>query len=126
MSRLPTPEEIFVGADRELDTACRALGDAAAWLRSDWAPGSGLTAEQAAVRRRLQAAIVQAKAVITAARNGQHMHAGTVGLAYEREPEEFTGSGLPARVRVDLGDRVYVTEVGGCALGGRARVPGQW
>ncbi len=128
MSRLPTPEEIFVNADRELGEACRALGDAADWLRSDWAPADvRLTAEQAAARRRLQRAVAAAKAAIDTARaGGQVPDDGVTGLAYEREREEEIGwRGLPSLVRVDLGDRVHVTEVGGFPLGACSRVPEQ-
>ncbi|MFG2056650.1 hypothetical protein ACGFI9_21770 [Micromonospora sp. NPDC048930] len=125
MSQLPTPEEIFVGADRALEEAYRALGDAADWLRSDWAPADArLTPEQASARRRLQQAVAAAKAAINAGRAGGPAPADMSALAYERDREEEVGwRGLPRLVRVDLGDRVHVTEVGGLPLGGRVPSP---
>lgn len=71
MSSLPTPDEMFAAAERELDKAYRALGDAGDWLRSDWRPvGSSLTTEQAKRRTRMQAQIAKAKTAINEAKAG--------------------------------------------------------
>jgi hypothetical protein len=71
MSQLPTPDEMLAAAERELDKAYRALGDAADWLRSDWRPvGSSLTSEQAKRRTRMQAEISTAKYAINQAKGG--------------------------------------------------------
>jgi hypothetical protein len=69
MSNLPTPDEMFAAAERELDKAYRALGDAADWLRSDWRPvGSSLTTAQAKRRMQMQAQISEAKDAINQAK----------------------------------------------------------
>jgi hypothetical protein len=69
MSQLPTPDQMLAAAERELDNAYRALGDAADWLRSDWRPiGSSLTTEQAKRRQRMQAGIAKAKTAINQAK----------------------------------------------------------
>jgi hypothetical protein len=65
---LPTPEEMFAEAERELDNAYRALSDAADWLRSDWKPGTSLTTAQAERRSRMQAEISTAKHAINQAK----------------------------------------------------------
>lgn len=68
---LPTREQMFDNAIDRLDQAYQALGDAADWLRSDWAPvGSSLTRQQADRRTRMFAEIAQAKQAINRARNG--------------------------------------------------------
>jgi hypothetical protein len=69
MSNLPTSDEMFAAAERELDNAYRALGDAADWLRSDWRPvGSSLTTAQAKRRMQMQAQIAKAKDAINQAK----------------------------------------------------------
>jgi hypothetical protein len=69
MSQLPTPDEMFAAAERELDKAYRALGDAGDWLRSDWRPvGSSLTPAQAKLRMQMQAQISKAKDAINQAK----------------------------------------------------------
>jgi hypothetical protein len=65
MTYLPTADEMLDAAEHALREANRALGDAADWLRSDWRPvGSSLTADQAARRIQLRAAISGAKEAI--------------------------------------------------------------
>jgi hypothetical protein len=69
MSALPTAEQMFAAAEKEIDVAYRALGDAADWLRSDWRPiGSPLTNEQAKRRMRMIEQIGKAKTAINIAR----------------------------------------------------------
>lgn len=65
---LPTPEEMLAAAQRELDNAYRALGDAGDWLRSDWKPGSRMTKAQAERRSRMFRAIADAKTAINQGR----------------------------------------------------------
>jgi hypothetical protein len=48
------------------------LGDAADWLFSDWAPGTGPTAHQARAVARARAAITAAKAALNDAASGDH------------------------------------------------------
>ena len=70
MTALPTREEVFANAVRDLDRAYRALGDAADWLRSDWTPlGSPLTDDQATRRTRMFDQIDRAKAAINRAKD---------------------------------------------------------
>ena len=71
MSSLPTPAEMLAHAQAELDKAYRALGDAGDWLRSDWKPGSAMTAEQAATRARMFRAIADAKTAINEGRGAR-------------------------------------------------------
>lgn len=67
---LPSREQLFHNALVRLDQAYAALGDAADWLRSDWAPiGSALTSEQSDQRTRMFAEIAHAKQAINRARN---------------------------------------------------------
>jgi hypothetical protein len=69
VSQLPTREAMFRHAEFELNVACKALGDAADWLRSDWTPiGSPLTDAQAERRDRMFDAIGEAKAAINRAK----------------------------------------------------------
>jgi hypothetical protein len=63
-----TPAAMFAAAQRSLDQAYQALGDAADWLRSDWPPGAVLTDEQADHRDRMFEQIGAAKAAINRAR----------------------------------------------------------
>ncbi|MEU8023789.1 hypothetical protein AB0B88_16390 [Micromonospora haikouensis] len=65
---LPTADEMIANADRLLDVAYRALGDAGDELRSDWRPGTSMTSEQAGQRARMQQAITKAKAAINEGR----------------------------------------------------------
>jgi hypothetical protein len=68
-NELPTVVEMFVRADTLMDTAHRALADAADWLRSDWQPlGASLTDAQAARRSKMFAEIEAAMAAIERAR----------------------------------------------------------
>lgn len=62
---LPTREQMLANATAELEKAFANLEQAAAWLRSDWAPvGGSLTKSQAERRRRMFAAIRAAKEAI--------------------------------------------------------------
>lgn len=62
---LPTAQEMLDRAATYLDSARHALSEAGNWLRSDWRPvGSPLTRAQAARRKRMSAAVAEAKAII--------------------------------------------------------------
>jgi hypothetical protein len=74
---LPTRNQIFTNALRDLNTAYGALGDAQAWLRSDWHPvDSHLTDIQAEARIAMQAAIATAKRAIDKAMDAGYYGAG--------------------------------------------------
>lgn len=64
------PQDMFLNALAELDTAYRALGDAQDWLRSDWRPaGTSLTDAQGDARSVMQDAIADAKTAINRAKD---------------------------------------------------------
>ncbi len=70
MGKLPTREEMFLGASGELQVAYKALGDASDWLRSDWRPlGSRLVAVQVEAKSTVFAQIDAAKRAINLAQD---------------------------------------------------------
>jgi hypothetical protein len=67
---LPSADEMLLQANAKLGEAYAALGDAADWLRSDWAPvGSALTSDQARRRAAMRQAITAAKNAINGGRS---------------------------------------------------------
>ncbi len=65
-----TPEEMFRRAEECVSQAYALLGDAQAWLRSDWPTGTVLSDDQAARRAALRRACVVAKDAINEGRSG--------------------------------------------------------
>lgn len=74
--QLPTPAQMLLSADGEMDKAFAALqaayvafSDASDWLRSDWPPGCSLTDEQVQVKDRMFETIARGKRAINQLKN---------------------------------------------------------
>jgi hypothetical protein len=64
LADLPTWNQILGHAQKELDRSRDGLSEAAAWLRSDWAPGSPLPDEPGTAQSEARVRIGEAKALI--------------------------------------------------------------